>query len=485
MLFNSYIFIFCFLPVVLFGFYAIAKYYGDDSAKLWLVCASLCFYAWLGKEWTFLLLGSALFNFVIAQEISTASRSLRKLFLTSGVLVNIGLLAYFKYRHEFVFGLNLFFDQSFTLPQIILPLAISFFSFHQVAYLVDVYQKRIDAETRLSNYLLFISFFPHLIAGPILYYREIKPQLQNRNISKLNLNNLKTGCYLFALGLVKKTWVADTLGDWVDSGFAHSTQLNQGESIALTYLFGLQLYFDFSAYCDMALGLACLFNISFPLNFNSPYKASNLQEFWLRWHITLGRFFRDYVYIPLGGNRLSFSRQQGNLLIVMVLSGLWHGSNWLFFLWGLWHGIGMVILQFWRKTKIQLPRYAGQLLTVNFWVLSLVFFRSTHWDQAHTLYSNIFSWSHNEWLLKKEHFISDSNPFYWLLTTPDMKDMISSFLIGGALLAGYLICILSPNAVQLADKSLTSKYYWLKLGAILSLGLFMITGYTPFIYFQF
>jgi D-alanyl-lipoteichoic acid acyltransferase DltB (MBOAT superfamily) len=483
MLFNSYIFIFCFLPLTLAGFFTIARYDSHDSAKRWLMCASLVFYAWLGKEWIFLLVGSALFNFVLAKNIS--ARKSAAAWLVAGIMANIGLLAYFKYRHEVVFGLNILFDQSFSLPQIILPLALSFFSFHQVAYLVDIYLKRIKPEQQFMEYLLFISFFPHLIAGPILYYREIRPQLLEPRMTQPNLANLKTGCYLFALGLIKKTWLADNIGSWVDCGFGHVDELDRGESFALTYLFGLQLYFDFSAYCDMAIGLARLFNISFPLNFNSPYKANNLQEFWTRWHITLGRFFRDYVYIPLGGNRASFSRQQWNLLVVMVLSGLWHGSNWLFFVWGVWHGVGMIILHLWRKTRISLPKPVGQLLTVNFWVLSLVFFRSAHWDEALSIYRNMIAGADPVWMLRKEHFISDSSPFFWLLTSADMKDMISSLIIFLSLLGGYAICVLCPNAAQLAEKSVLQRYYWFKLGAVLTLGILMITGYTPFIYFQF
>jgi len=486
MLFNSYIFIFGFLPITLLGFFTIAKRHGNDAAKLWLTGASLFFYAWLGKEWVFLLLGSAWFNFIIAKKITAVPDRLRNYLLTCSVLINISLLAYFKYSSPITNALNLLFSQFHFSPQLILPLAISYFTFHQIAYLVDVRIERITAERRFSNYLLFVTFFPHLLAGPIVYYRDIMPQLLDRSTFRYNTENIKKGLFLFSLGLVKKTLMADSISGWVETGFSHAENLNQLETIALAYLFALQLYFDFSGYSDMALGLARLFNINFPLNFNSPYKTTSIIQFWQHWNITLTNFINSYVYTPLVRARKSFSFYYSLFatFIAMTMIGIWHGATMNYVLFGMLHGMALIINHLWRKAGIKINAFACWFITLNFWALSLMLFRSTDLYQASHLYQKIITMS-SDWTLKKEHFISESSNFYWLLTTPEMKNVMATLHIGIVLILGYAICLLFPNAKHIADHLESKKYFWIKLGAALTFGLMMIGDYTPFIYFQF
>ena len=285
------------------------------------------------------------FNFIIGRKLSSNPS---KPLLIFGIIANVALLGYFKYADFFIENVNSLFGTNIDLLNLALPLAISFFTFQQIAYLVDSYRKE-TKEYSFLNYALFVTFFPQLIAGPIVHHKEMMPQFENKwNLVK-KYKNIALGLFIFSIGLFKKVVIADTFAIWATNGFDNATTLNLFEAWATSLSYTFQLYFDFSGYTDMAIGIALLFNIKLPINFNSPYKALNIQDFWRRWHITLGRFLRDYIYIPLGGNRTGKFRNYLNLLITFLIAGIWHGASWMFVFWGFLHGVAMVVHRAWKE----------------------------------------------------------------------------------------------------------------------------------------
>jgi D-alanyl-lipoteichoic acid acyltransferase DltB (MBOAT superfamily) len=268
------------------------------------------------------------------------------------------------------------------LPQILLPLGISFFTFTQIAYLVDSYRGEAK-EYDFLNYALFVTFFPHLIAGPILHHRDMMSQFASRWTLAVRYRNIIPGLFIFSIGLFKKVVIADTFAIWANTGFDGGKTLYFFSAWATSLSYTFQLYFDFSGYCDMAIGASLLFNIWLPINFNSPYKALDIQDFWRRWHMTLSRYLRDYLYIPLGGNRCSTGRVYFNLMATFVLGGLWHGASWMFIIWGALHGAALVTHRVWKSLDWRLPKFAAWFLTFGFINLSWVFFRAKTFDDAH------------------------------------------------------------------------------------------------------
>jgi D-alanyl-lipoteichoic acid acyltransferase DltB (MBOAT superfamily) len=351
MLFNSYPFIFVFLPIVLTGYYLIGGQGHHRIAAVWLVAASLFFYAWWNPAYLGLIMGSMLFNYAVGVSLLGHHKALAKKIVIFGITADLALLAYYKYANFLVDSVNQLFNAHFTLATIVLPLGISFFTFLQIAYLVDTYTHT-ARQYNFLNYCLFVLFFPHLIAGPLVHHREILPQFAKNESYLFNQRNFTAGLTIFVIGLFKKVILADGTTEYA------STTFNLAESgVPLTLVaawggaiaYSFQLYFDFSGYSDMAIGLSKLFNIRLPMNFNSPYKSTSIIEFWRRWHITLSRFLKDYLYIPLGGNRKGVIRQFLNLFITMTLGGLWHGAALKFILWGAIHGLLLVINNVWRK----------------------------------------------------------------------------------------------------------------------------------------
>jgi D-alanyl-lipoteichoic acid acyltransferase DltB (MBOAT superfamily) len=396
MLFNSYPFLFCFFPLVL------ATYWGAASSRrgreLVLIIGSFIFYAW----WDYRFLGLLLFSIVGNYAAGCTIRSLTEknrdraadALLYGSIFANLSAIGFFKYAHFFLQNANLAFGSHWNLAPVILPLGISFFTFEQIGFLTDL--RRWDIRKfDFVDYVVFIAFFPRLIAGPILRYNEIAPQLEHRTKPPVD-QNLAIGLTIFFIGLVKKTVLADGIAPYVAPVFARA---DAGQSVdffmswagALAYT--CQLYFDFSAYSDMAIGIARCFGIRFPMNFFSPYKSTSIIEFWQTWHITLSRFLRDYVYIGLGGNRRGRLRRYLNLMITMLLGGLWHGANWTFVIWGGLHGIYLVINHFWRSLsdrsalvgqfqQTRMSKAFGWLLTFCCVVVGWVFFRANSFHAA-------------------------------------------------------------------------------------------------------
>ena len=305
----------------------------------------------------------------------------KKHILIFSITMNLFLLAYFKYSDFFIENINLVFSSHIGLLHLALPLAISFFTFQQIAYLVDSYRGE-TKEYSFLNYAVFVTFFPQLIAGPIVHHSEMMPQFEEGKNKFIYYKNIVGGIFLFSIGLFKKVIIADSFASVATQGFdvAESLTLLSGWVTSLSYTF--QLYFDFSGYTDMAIGIALLFNIKLPINFNSPYKALNIQDFWRRWHITLSRFLKDYIYIPLGGNRKSSIRTYTNLFITFVLGGIWHGAGWTFIFWGVLHGGALVTHRLWQQFNIKIPKILAWFITFNFINISWVFFRAKEWDDA-------------------------------------------------------------------------------------------------------
>jgi D-alanyl-lipoteichoic acid acyltransferase DltB (MBOAT superfamily) len=343
MLFNSPEFIYFFLPFTIVIWWLLHRLDKSDYAQWFVIYASLFFYGWWDVRYVPLLVVNALINFYLGQMINHyLSRSL----LILGLVWDIGLLAYFKYADFFIENWGAVTGNKFSLIDVILPLGISFFTFQAIAYLVDCY-KGLVVDFNLRRFAFSITFYPHLIAGPILHYSDVMPQLREKAL--FNAKLFSQGLFLFAIGLFKKTVIADRIAEVVDPLFTTDTALQLFESWTAALGYGLQIYFDFSGYSDMAIGIGYMFGIALPLNFNSPYKATNIAEFWKRWHMTLSRFLRDYVYFPLGGNRSGFARGLFAAFLTMFIGGLWHGAAWTFVLWGMMHGFFIGIHRLWYR----------------------------------------------------------------------------------------------------------------------------------------
>ena len=321
-----------------------------------------------------------LFNYAIGRVLSKENQY-KKQFLLFGIGGNLLLLGYFKYSDFFIANINTLLESKMELLDLALPLAISFFTFQQIAYLVDAYRGE-TKEYKLLNYGLFVTFFPQLIAGPIVHHKEMMPQFLQRKKQVINHKNIALGLFLFSIGLFKKVVIADTFAVWATNGFNQAEVLGFIEAWVTSLSYTFQLYFDFSAYTDMAIGVALLFNIVLPINFNSPYKATNIQEFWRRWHITLSRFLRDYIYIPLGGNRVGSFRNYSNLMMTFIIGGIWHGAGWTFIFWGFLHGFALIIHRIWNQLGFKINTLFAWFVTFNFINITWVFFRASEWNDA-------------------------------------------------------------------------------------------------------
>ena len=402
MLFNSYIFIFAFLPIVLLGFHLSSKYLSQTKVLLWLVVSSLFFYGWWNISYLVLITFSICFNYIISYYLRSNKA---KAVLILGIFVNITMLGYYKYANFFIENLNYISDSHYAIENIILPLAISFFTFQQITYLIDSY-KGITKDHDFIHYCLFVTFFPQLIAGPIVHHKEMLPQFLKKKNMGLKVNNVSIGLTIFLIGLLKKVVIADSMGSLATPIFnlaEQGVEITMLEAWGAALAYSLQLYFDFSGYSDMAIGLARMFNIKLPINFFSPYKSKNIIEFWRRWHITLSNFLKDYIYIPLGGSRNGKIKQLNNLLITMLIGGLWHGAGWTFIIWGGMHGLFLITNHLWLNWKGHIipsqyldktiTKLIAWLITILALILSWVIFRAETLNGAMSMYSAMFGFN--------------------------------------------------------------------------------------------
>ncbi len=395
MLFNSKIFIFAFLPIALLGFAILGRLPWRRLPIGWLVLCSFVYYGWWDVRYVLLLTVLIIVNYLLGRQLGLESRpGWRKVLLVAGVVFNLCVLVYFKYANFFITTVNAVSGTSLHIGQIILPLGISFFTFQKIAYLVDAFRQQAPPY-RFLDFCLFVMFFPQLIAGPITHHQEIMPQFNDKRRLRLTSYNMAAGISLFVIGLFKKVVLADGMAPYASPVFdaaAHGTAIGFGDAWVAALSYTLQLYFDFSGYSDMAIGLARMFGIRLPVNFDSPYKAHDIIDFWRRWHITLSRFLRDYLYISLGGNRRGPLRRYVNLMLTMLLGGLWHGAGWTFVFWGVLHGMYLVINHAWRRLRGIGRRedvraaawmlWPGRLLTFLAVVVAWVFFRAAGFGAA-------------------------------------------------------------------------------------------------------
>lgn len=392
MLFNSLEYILLFVPIVLCVYFFLTKKHLVVGANVWLVVASLFFYGYLNPSYLLpLILISICFNFGVGSGLNNLrfnSKISKKALLTFGIVCNLVLLCYYKYMNFFIGNVNALFHSDLALLNIALPLGISFFTFTQSAYLCDSYYGK-TKEYSFINYALFVSFFPHLVAGPIIHHSEMMPQFERLKNKFINWKNLSEGMFLFLIGLFKKVIIADTLAKWASLGFDSGGHLSCLEALSSILSYTFQIYYDFSGYTDMALGVAKMFNIDLPQNFNNPYIALDIRDFWHRWHMTLSRFLRDYVYFPLGGSRIGKVRTYINILIVFFICGLWHGASWMFIIWGVLHGVASVINRLWKNTNIELPHWISWLITFVFVNFAWIFFRAPNLTVAKNMIKSV------------------------------------------------------------------------------------------------
>lgn len=450
MLFNSYQFICFFLPITLLGFFLLCRIGKAQYAIGWLVLASLFYYGYWNPIYLFLLLGSITVNYLIGLALGQY-QDRGKSILFGGVLFNLGLLGYFKYANFFIDNLNIVANANLQVAHIVLPLAISFITFQKIAYLVDTYYSK-QPIRNLSHYSLFVTFFPQLIAGPIVHHKEVVPQFQRPEMFRLHPEMLADGIVTFLIGLFKKAALADPLALYADPVF---TAAANGETLTFFEAWGgllayaFQLYFDFSGYSDMAIGLGRMFGIELPLNFNSPYRARSITELWKRWHITLTRFLRNYVYIPLGGNQKGEVRRYVNAFATMFLAGIWHGAGWTFIIWGTLEATFLTINNFWQalqqrfrfKPRGLLYETLCWFLAFNAFVVPLCFFRGENVSGAIIMLKGIFGL--NGALLPDQ--IISFVP--WLAFFADPARIVP-YLAGGTVLGLVeLICFLMLSAI--------------------------------------
>ena len=376
MLFNSYAFIFAFLPTTLLIYFLLNKQKLTLASKVWLISASLFFYSWWNIIYFPLIVLSILVNYSTSRVLIDGNNR-KKPFLLLGLGFNLGLLGYFKYTDFFIANVNQVLGTPIPLLNLALPLAISFYTLQQVAFLVDSYGGLVK-ERNFLDYAIFVLFFPQLIAGPIVHHKEMMPQFAAIKNKIINYKNIATGLFVFSIGLFKKVVIADTFAVWATAGHHHAEVLNFLEAWAASLSYTFQLYFDFSGYTDMAIGAALLFNIRLPDNFHSPYKATGVIDFWQRWHMTLTRFITTYIYTPMirSFHTFNFHRAMLASMIAMLIAGFWHGAAWTFVLFGFLHGLGIVINHYFRKSKIKINKFVAWFITFNFLNLTFVIFRA-------------------------------------------------------------------------------------------------------------
>lgn len=457
MLFNSGSFLFAFLPIVMGGLALLHRFFGREVSLGWLAACSLFFYGCWSPAQVPLLLGSILLNFWIGTRLQQPDSKCRPQLLLAGVVINLGLLAYYKYWPFIVTTAAQITGQTWSAEPLELPPGISFYTFHQLTYLIQCNLGR-TLGTAFNHYLIYITFYPQLIAGPIVRPHEMLPQLTSPRPRAFEWNELSVGIFLLAVGLFKKMVIADYVAAWVSPVFDVWAKIGTVTMLdawvaALAYTF--QLYFDFSAYSDMALGLALMVGIRMPANFFSPYKAVSIIDFWRRWHITLSLFLRDYLYIPLGGGRCGWLRQQFNLLLVMIIGGFWHGAGWTFGAWGLWHGLCLVVNHAWRTAGLQ--GRLGRVLSWGVTFLSVIvgwtIFRApdlgTAWNVLRSLMGAQGMQLPPGWLQKMPLLtkLSITGTEDWTVFTGPIQ-----LVVLGGLMAG---CLILPNAVQLTRGSFT------------------------------
>lgn len=485
MLFNSYVFILVFLPLCICSYYLLNHFEKYNLSLVVLLGMSLYFYGYITPKYIIILIGSIVVNWCCSR-IMLHWGKYRKLLLVVGICFDIGLIFYFKYYDFFVENINYIFKSSFNLRHIALPLGISFFTFQQISYLVDSYRGE-TARYNFLQYAAFVSFFPQLVAGPIVLHSELIPQFEDKSRRKLSHESLALGIFQFSVGLFKKVLLADTFGKAVTWAFFNikTEQFSSLEIYIIMLCYTFQIYFDFSGYSDMAIGIGNLFHITLPINFDSPYKADSILEFWNRWHMTLTRFLKIYIYIPLGGSRKGKLRTYVNVMIVFLISGLWHGANWTFVVWGALHGIANVLNRIFKKQWEKWHSAVRWLLTFAFLNITWLIFRVENLKQGRELLGKLFrmdDFSIHSALYENfrlPELLSVGERFPFSLLTGYMTGAYMWLFLLGAL----LMCLNANNIYRRKFKP--NVMYAFGTMILLTWSILSLAGDSTFIYFNF
>lgn len=504
MLFNSHQFIFAYLPIVFAGFFILAAK-SRLFAALWLACASLMFYAWWSPRYVALLLASICFNFAVSLMIgrfaADGKHRASKVTLCAAISADLALLAYYKYADFFVASTNNLVGTSWPILDIVLPLGISFYTFTQLAFLIDVY-RGIAREYNFVHYLLFVTYFPHLIAGPVLHHKQMMPQFAQAETYRMSWENVSIGLTFFSIGLAKKVLLADNLAGYATPMFdaaAAGREIGFFSAWVGLLAYSFQLYFDFSGYSDMAVGLSILFGVKLPFNFDSPYKSHNIIDFWKRWHMTLSQFLLNYLYIPLGGNRKSKLRRYVNLMVTMLLGGLWHGSNWTFVAWGGLHGVYLCVCHGWRSLSEKRGYSLAPTVSVAFTfvavTVSWAFFRADSFASALNILQGMLGLNGFTLPMSMERYsswvgaISPSMQFRGLFSELDVAHPAGE--VGAWLVGAAVIVWATPNSQCIVEKvsSLRARhaqtYAAIYIGALFAVAVLSMNRLSEFLYFQF
>lgn len=488
MLFNSYIFVFLFFPLCMIGYFGLNHLRKYRMAMIFLFGMSLWFYGFFNPSYLPIILVSTCVNYLLTLGMLKSENPwMKKTELALGILFNVGLIFYFKYFDFFLDNVNHLFHTDFPLRHILLPLGISFFTFQQLSYVIDTYRGEVK-QYDFWQYACFVTYFPQLIAGPIVTHDELVPQFEDLSKKTFNWDNFAPGLYLFTLGLAKKVLLADTFGKAADYGFAAESlmYLDSTDAIITMLAYTIQIYFDFSGYCDMAVGIGRMMNIDLPLNFDSPYKALTITEFWKRWHKTLTRFFTKYIYIPLGGSRKGLARTCLNTMIVFAVSGLWHGANWTFILWGLLHGVFMVITRVFRRFFDWLHPAVNWILTFGFVSGTWTLFRADSVHQAVQIVKKVLAFdfgSINEMLLE-----AFSLPEFMILgdfLPAALGAWLPYILLAGFFAVAMLLILLVPNAYRKSLSFEPKVSNAVAVCILLGWCIFSFAGVSSFLYFNF
>ena len=496
MIFNSYAFIFLLMPLSIAGYY-LCNQFNRKWGLTWLLTVSLFFVGFLNVYYLKVLIPSVLINYLLAYLMNSSwavlsdKKRVRGWLLAIGVIVAVFTLLIFKYADFFLGSINKAFSADFNLLRLVLPLGISFYTFQQISYLVDYY-KDDTLHCSLLEYAVYVCFYPQFIQGPIVLQSEFIPQLREEKRSSWDSEYACKGFYRFAIGLAKKVLIADSLALVVNGGYANMGDVNAFSSLILIFGYSLQIYFDFSAYSDMAVGLGFLFHIDLPENFDSPYKADSIDDFWDRWHITLTRFFTNYVYIPLGGSRRGNIRTYVNIMIVFLLSGLWHGAEWSFVLWGLLHGIAKVISRFLRKHFKNIagfPNLIKRFITFIYVSIAWVFFRADNTQEAITVLSRLFKGGWRGISVYMYDSFSKLVEISWVLRLDvlEIRNHLQGLVVIISVLILSVICFTMRNSREITEarvKKMTG-FSVLVISALLTWCIVSFSGVTDYIYWNF
>ena len=480
MLFSSYIFILIFLPLVLIGYFAINKVSSESSAgKYFLILSSLFFYGYWFPPYLLIILSSIIINFFIAKSLR---RDPKKYLFYFGLFFNIGLLGYFKYRDFFLDNLNFLFGSDIHFMKLALPLGISFFTLQQIAYIVDTYQG-ITKENKFIDYALFVSFFPQLIAGPIVHYKDLIPQFEDTKNKFFNIKNFNLGLFIFIVGLFKKVIIADTFSGWANEGFDQDELHHFFSAWGTSLSYTMQLYFDFSGYSDMAIGLGSMFNITIPKNFNSPFKARNVIIFWTKWHITLSQFINIYIFTPLfrSFKKLSFKNSLISVFITMVIAGIWHGAGYTYIVYGVMYGSAIVVNHLMKKKKIKLPKFLAIFITFNFTNIVFAMFRANSVDSAISLYKAMFGMTYFQipkGIMKPEKTLELGAQVGQYMNNDQNLNLL--FIV-----VFLFVVFMAKNSVERAKEFKATTKTSIILSFMFIISLFGINRVSDFIYFNF